>query len=188
MRRAKQVLLPVLRVSLFLALALAVSVLVFTHFTAKAKAIAIDIQKAENAYKVTQIMNIFRCADPEIHAAIMETFDPVLVAIVVGIESNYQVDAVSPAGCRGLMQLSPGKLQDWTDVRQNIAIGARYLQRQIERFGSVELAIAAYNAGPESVILHQGIPPYRETRAFIAKARILSSKIGSELQPKAGRS
>jgi soluble lytic murein transglycosylase-like protein len=162
--------------------------LMFTHFTAKAKAMALDIQQAENAYKVTQIMTIFRCADPEIHAAIMETFNPVLVAIVIGIESNYKVDAVSPAGCRGLMQLSPGKLQDWTDVRQNITVGARYLQKQIERFGSVELAIAAYNAGPESVILHQGVPPYRETQAFIAKARILSLKVGTELQPKVGRS
>ena len=127
------------------------------------------------------IMNRFSCNDPQIEAAIMETFDPLLVAIIIGIESEYRPGAVSRAGCRGLMQLSPDKLEDWRDVTKNIRVGSAFLQEQILRFGSIDLAIAAYNAGPESVKKHQGVPPYRETIGYLKKTRQLSAIYYPEL-------
>lgn len=125
--------------------------------------------------KVTTVMNLFHCDDPQIHTAIMETFDPLLVAIIIGVESEYRPYVISRAGCRGLMQLSPDKLEDWRDVTKNIRVGAAFLQEQLLRFGSIELAIAAYNAGPESVKKYQGIPPYRETIGYLKKTRALSA-------------
>ncbi|MGE5583087.1 MAG: lytic transglycosylase domain-containing protein [Bacillota bacterium] len=124
--------------------------------------------------KVTLVMELYNCHDQAIHAAIMETFDPVLIAIVIGVESEYRVDAVSSTGCRGLMQLSPDKLADWKDVKKNITVGAGYLQEQINRFGSLELAVAAYNAGPGAVTRYKGVPPFRETRQYIEKTKLLS--------------
>lgn len=124
--------------------------------------------------KVSTVMRLFNCNNLEIHDAIMETFDPVLIAIVIGVESEYRIDAISPAGCRGLMQLTPDKLDDWRNVHKNIQIGSKYLEQQIKRFGSLELAIAAYNAGPESVSKYKGIPPYRETKAYVQKTKLLS--------------
>ena len=118
-------------------------------FTAYALKIQVHQERETTIAQVSQIMAMYDCQNPEILNAIMDTFDPVLVAIVVAIESEYQVDAISPAGCRGLMQLSPGKLDDWQNVAKNIQVGSRYLEAQVRRFGSLELAMAAYNAGPE---------------------------------------
>jgi hypothetical protein len=124
--------------------------------------------------KVTTIMRLFNCNNQEIHDAIMDTFDPVLIAIVIGVESEYKVNAVSPAGCRGLMQLSPDKLGDWQNIHKNIQVGSKYLQEQMQHFGNLELAIAAYNAGPGSVSKYQGVPPFDETKAYVKRAKLLS--------------
>ncbi len=132
-------------------------------------------QKQQVAAKVSRIMALYNCDNLQIHAAIMNTFDPIFVAIIIGIESGYKTNAISPAGCRGLMQLSPDKLDDWTDISKNIHIGAAFLEEQLQRFGTVELAIAAYNAGPGSVNKYQGVPPYRETLGYLEKTRQLSA-------------
>ena len=131
-------------------------------------------EKQAVSNKVTLVMNLYHCDDPKIHTAILKTFDPVLIAIVIGLESEYRVDAVSPAGCRGLMQLTPDKLTDWRNIDKNIKTGAAYLETQLNRFGSLELAMAAYNAGPESVSRYQGVPPFPETREYVKKAKLLS--------------
>ena len=123
------------------------------------------------AAKVSMVMSFFNNHDPQIHAAIMSTFDPVLVAIVIGIESEYHADAVSPRGCRGLMQLTPNKLADWRDKQKNIQVGAYYLQNLLTRFGSTELAVAAFNAGPDAVVRYRGVPPFRETRQYVQKTK-----------------
>ncbi len=128
-------------------------------------------EKEEISEKVLSIMRMYNCDNPEIHEAIMATFDPVLVAVVIAVESEYRVDAVSRAGCRGLMQLSPDKLEDWKNIRHNIRIGSAYLETQLKRFGDLELAFAAYNAGPETVLKYQGVPPFQETIAYIEKAK-----------------
>jgi soluble lytic murein transglycosylase-like protein len=86
-------------------------------------------------------------------------------------ESRWNPTALSHAGARGLAQLMPdtalllGVNPD--DPRQNLEGGARYLRMMFERFGDWRLALAAYNAGPEAVQRHNGIPPYRETTDYV---------------------
>lgn len=86
-------------------------------------------------------------------------------------ESGWNPAAVSPKGATGLAQLMPGTADllgvDIDDPLQNLEGGARYLRMMYDRFGSWRLALAAYNAGPEAVEQHGGIPPYEETRAYV---------------------
>lgn len=95
-----------------------------------------------------------------------------LIAAVMAVESGYQPGAVSPSGAIGLMQLMPGTARalgvvNPFDARQNLLGGAEYLRQQMERFGSVEKALAAYNAGPGAVERYGDVPPYRETRNYV---------------------
>ncbi|TNC69507.1 lytic transglycosylase domain-containing protein [Rubellimicrobium roseum] len=86
-------------------------------------------------------------------------------------ESGWHAGAVSSKGAIGLAQLMPGTAQllgvDPHDPQQNLEGGARYLRAQFERFGTWDLALAAYNAGPEAVAQYGGIPPYRETQGYV---------------------
>lgn len=100
--------------------------------------------------------------------------DPKLVDLVIRMESGYNPSAVSPKGARGVMQLMPTTaslygVKNAFDARDNIRGGISYLRDLLERFGSdVTLALAAYNAGPEAVAKHGGVPPYKETRNYVA--------------------
>jgi hypothetical protein len=111
---------------------------------------------------------------PFIEEAAEQTGLPVqLIDAVIRTESGYRAGAVSRAGAQGLMQLMPATaasvgVDDPFDPRQNIMGGARYLRKMYDDFGSLELAIAAYNAGPAAVKKHDGIPPFPETRAYVA--------------------
>ena len=86
-------------------------------------------------------------------------------------ESGWNPAARSHKGALGLAQLMPGTARvlgvDPADPLQNLDGGARYLALQYRRFGSWRLALAAYNAGPEAVARHGGVPPYRETRDYV---------------------
>jgi soluble lytic murein transglycosylase-like protein len=100
--------------------------------------------------------------------------DPRLLQAVIWAESRCNHAAVSPKGARGLMQLMPATARqygvvDSFDPLQNIKGGARYLRDLLDLFaGNVELALAAYNAGPRSVMeARMRIPPFRETRAYV---------------------
>lgn len=99
--------------------------------------------------------------------------DPLLLAAVARAESGYDPTAVSPAGAQGLMQIMPataaGLGVDALDPAQAVDGAARYLAEQLESFGTVELALAAYNAGPGNVRRYGGIPPFTETRTYVTR-------------------
>jgi hypothetical protein len=98
-----------------------------------------------------------------------------LLASLVKAESNGDARAVSRAGAQGLMQLMPGTardmgVQDSFKPEQNVRGGAIYLDALLTRYhDNMALALAAYNAGPAAVDKYNGIPPYRETRAYVAR-------------------
>jgi soluble lytic murein transglycosylase-like protein len=96
-----------------------------------------------------------------------------LLAALVWTESNFQPDAVSHAGALGLAQLMPGTARglgvDPRDPLQNLDGGARYLRAQLDRFGRVDLALAAYNAGPGRVQAKGGVPDIVETQLYVVR-------------------
>jgi hypothetical protein len=116
--------------------------------------------------------------DPQLEALIQKYaqvygVDPSLVRAVMRHESGFKATAVSPKGAQGLMQLMPGTaalmgVKNPFDPEQNIAGGVGYLRHCLDRFQhNVPLAVAAYNAGPESVARCGAIPPYQETQVFV---------------------
>ena len=101
-----------------------------------------------------------------------------LLAAVLRAESNFNPDAVSPKGAQGAMQIMPmtGKdlgLKDAFDPDANLDAGARYLAGLLQEFARTDLALAAYNAGPEAVRRHGGIPPYEETQTYVSRVLAL---------------
>jgi soluble lytic murein transglycosylase-like protein len=128
---------------------------------------------------------------PELRALVAERaavhdLDPRLVEAVIQAESAWNRRAVSRAGAMGLMQLMPQTavvlaVDDPWDEAQNVRGGTAYLAEMLHRFGSEELALAAYNAGPGAVERHGGIPPYAETREYVR--RVLSLYYGRHVRP-----
>ena len=108
-------------------------------------------------------------------AARRHGLDPDLVMAVVAVESGFRPEAVSPKGARGLMQLMPKTaaalgVEDAFDPAQNLDGGARHLGQLLTVYdGDLVRALAAYNAGEGAVLRHGGVPPYRETRAYVKK-------------------
>ena len=105
----------------------------------------------------------------------VHNIDEDLLASLVKAESGGQVRAVSRTGARGLMQLMPKTatelgVADSFRPEENIAGGSAYLDELLTRYhDNVALALAAYNAGPAAVDKYHGIPPYHETRAYVAR-------------------
>ncbi|HET6177261.1 MAG TPA: lytic transglycosylase domain-containing protein [Candidatus Sulfotelmatobacter sp.] len=101
--------------------------------------------------------------------------DPDLVTSVIKAESGFNVRAVSPKGAQGLMQLMPGTasqlgVPNAFDPQANVEGGTKYLRELLERYNfDMVKALAAYNAGPQRVEKFGGVPPYYETRAYVAR-------------------
>ena len=143
--------------------------------------VAIRVEAAANAHlpvEGTPLAGSSPYASHVIAAATRWGLDPALVFAVVETESRTLPDAVSPRGAVGLMQVLPSTalelgLSDTAnpaDPAQNLDAGCHYLASLLGSFGGdVELALAAYNAGPGAVRTWGTVPPYRETREFIAR-------------------
>lgn len=112
-------------------------------------------------------------------AARVHDVDPALVRAVIHAESGFNPLARSNKGASGLMQLMPGTahmlgVRDVFTPASNIRGGVQYLAALLRQFqGNTELAIAAYNAGPEAVNKYAGVPPYAETRVYVERVKIL---------------
>lgn len=127
---------------------------------------------------VASIDNSFSSGNAHIDSAIDQIAEKYglpsdLIHSMVQVESNYKVNAVSPAGAQGLMQLMPDTAKEMGvthpfNIRQNIEGGARYLKKMLETFnGNMKKALAAYNAGPATVKRYNGNVPYPETRSYV---------------------
>jgi soluble lytic murein transglycosylase-like protein len=108
-------------------------------------------------------------------ASLKHGIDPALIQSVIRAESGFNPKAVSRKGAQGLMQLMPGTaarlgVTNSLDPAANVDGGTQYLRQLLERYDNdLVKALAAYNAGPERVEKYKGVPPYRETYAYISK-------------------
>jgi len=127
--------------------------------------------------------------------------DPDLVNSVIKAESGFNARAISPKGAQGLMQLMPGTatalgVPNPFDPQANVEGGAKYLRELLERYNfDLVKALAAYNAGPQRVEQYKGVPPYYETRAYVArvvrdfnKKKTAQQNQAASSPPKSGRS
>lgn len=111
------------------------------------------------------------------HNASAYRLEEALVKAVIKAESNYNSRSVSSKGAQGLMQLIPEtarlvRVSDPFDPAENIRGGSTYLRMMLDQFnGNIDLALAAYNAGPNAVQRYGGIPPYAETRQYVQRVR-----------------
>lgn len=120
--------------------------------------------------------------DEEIeYAAQQFNLEPALIKSVIHAESLFNHHAVSRVGAQGLMQLMPEtaaflRVDDPFDARQNILAGSQFLQYLNGKFSSLDLVLAAYNAGEGNVRRHGGIPPFKETQGYVKKINQLLPK------------
>lgn len=132
---------------------------------------------AEQAEWITQAI-LYACAKWQV--------DPLLVTAMLEAESSFSMSAVSPVGAIGIAQLMPGTASmlgvDPYNPLQNIEGGVRYLRQQLDRFAAygqwaTTYAIAAYNAGPQAVQKHGGVPPYAETVNYVRSIAYIYAKL-----------
>ena len=141
---------------------------------------SLNDQELEHAYRPRNTyFNERRHFEPTLDALIRRTarryhVDRYLVKAIVAAESNFDALAVSKKGAQGLMQLMPATAQEMgvtTPFKpsENIRGGVRYLRGLLDRYPDLDLAIAAYNAGPVAVDRYKGVPPYPETQQYVKR-------------------
>lgn len=120
------------------------------------------------------------------HASKAYKIEPELLFAVMQQESGGDPNAESHAGAKGLMQLIDSTaadmgVQDVFDPVQNVHGGAKYLRQQIDSFGTIEHALAAYNAGPGAVRKYGGIPPYAETQDYVKRVKNIYGRLKDQI-------
>jgi hypothetical protein len=127
-------------------------------------AVLADIQRIARRYERTQVLRKLQLS---------QTDWALFLQAMIRVESAYQHSAKSHVGAIGLAQLMPATANDLNvdphNRLENLDGGARYLLTQMNTFGDLRLALAAYNAGPGAVQKHNGIPPYKETQTHVVK-------------------
>jgi soluble lytic murein transglycosylase-like protein len=132
-------------------------------------------------------LNLTSYSDAVSHAAKKHQVDPALIRALMHAESAFNPNATSHKGAQGLMQLMPGTAKELgvdnaLDPTQNITGGAKYLAKLLKQFnGNIQLATAAYNAGPGAVKKYNGIPPYKETEVYVQRVGILHQRYQTAL-------
>lgn len=134
--------------------------------SARASGLGVDIQKKAESYDpiVRRIANQY-------------VVDPVLIHSIIAAESAYNRFAISEKGAQGLMQLMPETAKDYGvanifDAVQNIEGGVKYLKDLQKSYpGRTDLVLAAYNAGPKAVAKYEGVPPFAETKTYVARVK-----------------
>ena len=107
-------------------------------------------------------------------ASLLHAVDFSLLKSIIKVESNFDCYAVSHKGAKGLMQIMPQNftflnIRNPFDPEENIMGGTLYFKQMMEKFNRIELALAAYNAGPTAVDKYNGIPPISETKGYVKK-------------------
>lgn len=138
--------------------------------TAPASAAArLSFQPYATTHSAADVSQVVNSASATFH------LDPDLVNSVIHAESGFNSHAISPKGAQGLMQLMPSTasalgVNNAFDPKANVTGGSQYLRELLERYNfDLVKALAAYNAGPERVEQYQGVPPFHETRAYVAR-------------------
>ena len=140
------------------------------HFTNTPTTNNFKLHARENGSPFTLHDVIRRCAS-------YYRLEEALVRAVIKVESDYNPSAVSSKGALGMMQLIPTtakllKVSDPLDPEQNIRGGSLYLRMMLDQFkGNLDLALAAYNAGPTAVRRYGGVPPFKETQRYLTKVK-----------------
>ncbi len=159
------------------------------HFFGNIRQALMSLQSASNLHyspfgpavyqsdaRLTAVMPAYLSA-AIVDAARQHGVDPRLVAAVAARESAYNPNARSRVGASGIMQLMPETAKflgvaNPLDARQNVFGGARYLRKLLDAYrGDLDLTLAAYNAGPGAVQRYNGVPPFRETQAYVKSIR-----------------
>ena len=129
-----------------------------------------------------------RYRGPILRSAARWNVSAALIAAQLLVESNFDPDAVSPAGAQGIAQFMPGTaaaygLKDPFDPEEAIDAQAHLMSDLLRQFDSIPLALAAYNAGPGAVAACHCVPPYPETQAYVARILGLLDGAGALVAP-----